>query len=222
MANMEPSTEITTQAEEYLEAVSRISDRGTQVTPTELSRELKVTPTSVLGMLHRMEEQGLSTYSRQTGVILTEHGRACAETIRRRHRLAERLLTDILNVPWERVHDIACRFEHVIDDELEPYLVRVLRNPTTCPHGNSLLIEGETTLALLHPLNTLEAGQTAAVVRIVDESTPLLTYLGELGICPGVTVKVINIAPFAGPLMIEIGEAQHALAREVAEHVLVR
>lgn len=213
--------EITTQTEEYLEAVSRIIDRGDLVTPTELSRELKVTPTSVLGMLRRMEEQGLACYSRQTGVILTARGKASAERIRRRHRLAERLLTDILGVPWERVHDIACRFEHVIDDELEPYLLQALHNPTTCPHGNSLLVVGETSLAL-HPLNTLKAGQTAAVVRIVDESTPLLTYLGELGVYPGVTITVTAIAPFDGPLMITIATTQHAISREVAEHILVQ
>ncbi len=212
--------EITTQTEEYLEAVSRIIDRGDLVTPTELSRELKVTPTSVLGMLRRMEEQGLSSYSRQTGVVLTARGKASAERIRRRHRLAERLLTDILGVPWERVHDIACRFEHVIDDELEPYLLHALHNPTTCPHGNSLLAEVDT--PALQPLSRVPAGQTAIVARIADESTPLLTYLGELGVYPGVAVTVTAIAPFEGPLMITIAQAQHAVSREVAEHILVQ
>ncbi len=129
---------VSPQTEEYLEAVCRIHDRHSLATPTELARELRVAPPSVVGMLQRLKRQGLVAYTRQKGATLTRRGAICAGALRRHHRLAERMLTDLLRIPWERAHAIACRFEHVIDDEVAHYLVAALHHPTTCPHGNPL------------------------------------------------------------------------------------
>jgi len=210
--------EVSAQAEEYLEAICRIQDRRAQATPTELGHELRVAPPSVLGMLRRLEEQGLVTYARQTGALLTERGQACADTLRRRHRLAERLLTDLLGMPWDRAHDIACRFEHVIDDEVEPYLADALHHPTTCPHGNPLDAPAE---MHWHALTDLEAGQHAHLRCVKDESVPTLDYLNRIGLRPGERVTVCDHAPFDGPLTVEVQGARHALSRAMAAHLLV-
>jgi DtxR family Mn-dependent transcriptional regulator len=209
---------VTSQAEEYLEAICRIAERGETASPTELARELAVAPPSVLGMLRRMEEQELLTYSRQTGAVLSAHGQACAERLRRRHRLAERLLTDLLGMPWARAHDVACRFEHVIDDEVESYLITALHNPTTCPHGNPL--DGHTASGGT-PLDMLSPGQSAILRCIMDESAPLLDYLLTLGLQPGIRVRLHSVAPFAGPLLVDIAGESYALSREVAARLLV-
>jgi DtxR family Mn-dependent transcriptional regulator len=209
--------DVTASAEEYLEAICRLADRGEAATPTELARELHVAPPSVLGMLARLRQQGLVAYTRRTGATLTDAGRTCADTLRRRHRLAERLLTDLLHLPWARVHEIACRFEHVIDDEVEGYLAVALDHPTTCPHGNPLPgVAGDG-----QPLVELRPGEGGTLRCILDESAPVLEYLAGLGLRPGVAVEVRDAAPFDGPLTVTVAGQPHALARDMARRLLV-
>jgi len=210
--------EVSPQAEEYLEAVCRILDRGEVATPTELARELEISPPSALGMIRRMADQRLLTYSRRGGARLTSLGQERADTLRRRHRLAERLLTDLLGVPWERVHDIACRFEHIIDEEVEPYLASALDHPTTCPHGNPLDMTAEDRW---EPLTTLAPGQSGFLRRVVDETEPTLDYLARLGLLPGARVTVCALAPFDGPLTVEVDGERHAISRPMADCLLV-
>ncbi|MEI6519830.1 MAG: metal-dependent transcriptional regulator, partial [bacterium] len=114
--------------EEYLEALCRILDRGETPTATTLARELQVAAPSVVGMLKRMSEMGLILYEKRCPVILTPTGEGAAMNLRRRHRLAERMLTDLLKMPWSRAHSLACSFEHVITAEIEPYLLKALNN----------------------------------------------------------------------------------------------
>jgi len=210
--------EVSPQAEEYLEAVCRILDRGEVATPTELARELEIAPPSALGMIRRMADQQLLTYSRQGGAQLTDLGKQRADILRRRHRLAERLLTDLLGVPWERAHDIACRFEHVIDEEVEPYLANALDNPTTCPHGNPLDIAAADEW---EPLTDLAPGRSGRLRRVIDETEPTLDYLARLGLRTGARVTVRALAPFDGPLTVEVDSERHAISREMADCLLV-
>ncbi|HEY3379848.1 MAG TPA: metal-dependent transcriptional regulator [Armatimonadota bacterium] len=212
---------LTAQGEEYLEAICRISERGEAVTPTELARELGVAPPSVLGMLKRLEEQGLLSYARQTGAHLSESGSFAAERLRRRHRLAERMLTDLLGMPWERAHDVACRFEHVIDDEVEGYLRAALHGPTTCPHGNPLDGHAATATTGWRSLVALAPGETGILRCVVDESAAMLEYLIALQLLPGVRVTVCAHAPFDGPLTVEVDGKRHAVSRQMAAHLLV-
>lgn len=213
--------EITKQAEEYLEAISRIIERGMMATPKELAQELAVAPPSVLGMIRRLEEQHLVSYARQLGAMLTERGRFFAERLRRRHRLAERLLTDLLGMPSARAHDVACRFEHVIDDEVETYLLAALDYPTTCPHGNPLDGRDAAREGGWSPLTDLQAKQTGILRCIIDESEPMLDYLATLHLHPGASVTVQDIAPFDGPLTIDVAGERIAISRAVANHLLV-
>lgn len=206
--------DVTQQAEEYLEAICRIQDRGQAASPTALANELSVAPPSVLGMLRRLEEQGLLCYQRKTGALLTDKGRAFADRLRRRHRLAERLLTDLLGMPWQRAHEVACRFEHVIDDEVEEYLSNALNHPSTCPHGNPL---GEqTSQENLQSLDKLQPDDCGILRCVTNESSPMLDYLNSLELRPGAKVTIISEAPMDGPLTIEVAGHRHALSREMA------
>jgi hypothetical protein len=115
--------------------------------------------------------------------------------LRRRHRLAERLLTDLLGMPPARVHDVACRFEHIIDDEVEGYLLAALNHPTTCPHGNPL--GGQAAISSgWQTLDTLQPGETGVLRCITNETAPMLDYLGTLKMHPGTQVQVQERAPF--------------------------
>jgi len=121
-------------------------------------------------------------------------------------------------MPWDRAHDVACRFEHIIDDEVEGYLIAALNHPTTCPHGNPLsgmpATEGRRLTQLL-------PGQSGVLRCILDESAAMLGYLGQLRLHPGTRVTVCALAPFDGPLTVEVDGVRAALSRMMAHHLLI-
>ncbi len=208
--------------EEYLEAIFKL-ERGEQdVTVKRLADELRVSPPSVSEMLGRLRAAGLVTPAARD-IALTRQGRAEGARLVRRHRLSERFLVDYLGMPWDAVHDEACKFEHVLSPEVEARLAEQLGDPRTCPHGHvipdedGLLAEEE-----LRPLSQFCAGETGVIGCIAEESGELLRYLGSLGLLPDTPVEVESIAPFGGPLLVRVAGSEYALGREVAGKILVR
>jgi DtxR family Mn-dependent transcriptional regulator len=141
----------------------------------------------------------------------------------RRHRLSERFLTDYLALPWDQVHDEACKLEHVLSDEVEQRLAAQLGNPQTCPHGRAIpSSDGELAADEARPLAELAAGQRSVISYVSDEQPDLLRYLSSLGLLPQTAVAVEDVAPFGGPLLVRVGRARYALGREVAGKIFVR
>jgi len=210
---------VTTNAEEYMEGIYRLSRGGAEVTASDLARHMGISMASVTGMLKRLAERGLVTYAPYKEIKLTGRGEEIALSLIRRHRLSERLLTDILGMPWDKAHDEACKFEHVISGEVEKRLEEALGNPTTCPHGHPL--DDRAHLPTV-PLSSLNPQEKAVIVKIEDERSEFLQYLATLGLMPGVAVEVTGRAPFNGPLMVQVGNASYALGREVAEKIAVQ
>ncbi len=141
----------------------------------------------------------------------------------RRHRLSERFLVDYLDMPWDAVHDEACKLEHVLSSEVEARLAEQLGNPRTCPHGHTIPGEdGTLTDDDLRPLSGLEPGDTAVIACIAEEKSDLLRYLASLGLLPDTPVAVESVAPFNGPLLVRVGGSQYALGREVTDKIMVR
>jgi DtxR family Mn-dependent transcriptional regulator len=204
--------------EEYLEQIYRIDPAG-RVPFSELVKALGVSGPSVSEMCRNLAAKGLVEYTPRVGVALTDEGRKEARKLIRRHRLAERLLTDLVGLPWERAHDEACKYEHIISEEVEELLAGAF--PDTCPHGNP--IDGiDRTVPPAQPLTSLDLGAPAEVVRIEREESQVLKYLAHLGLVPGASVKVMDRAPLNGPLLISVGDANYALGRDVADRVMVR
>ncbi len=173
--------------EEYLEAIHRFGERAGGVTTTGLADHLQVKPASVTGMLRRLRTAGLISYRRYGEIALTEEGEQRAHGLIRRHRLAERLLTDVLKLPLEQAHQEACRLEHAFSPEVEARLAEVLGSPEACPHGHPLdLLTEDHTL----PLSEAPAGELLHLVRLEDESPEVVHYLSERGLLPGATVSV--------------------------------
>ena len=159
----------------------------------------------------------------QDGLGLTEEGRRQGAGVVRRHRLSERLLTDILGIPWERAHEEAMRFEHTLKPEAEARLDRLLNHPETCPHGGPIPdAAGSAASPPNRTLDTIAAGGRVRIQQISEEETPLLRYLASLGLLPEVEVRVEEVAPFGGPLLLQVGTARYALGRDVAAKILVR
>jgi DtxR family Mn-dependent transcriptional regulator len=204
--------------EEYLEWIYRLSKEQDEVSTTDLARSLKISPASVTGMLRRLAERGLIVHEKYHGVSLTDEGREIALKTIRRHGLLERLLVDVLGLPWHLVDEEAGRLEHHITPEVEDRLMKFLDYPTTCPHGQPIDWTGPEASVRLA---TLQQGDVAEIARIADESPEFLEYVASVGLKPGATVYVTGRAPFNGPLLVRVAERDHPLGDEVCSKIWV-
>ena len=213
----------TQSTEEYLEAIFKLQRGDESVTVKRLADELGVSPPSASEMLGRLRVAGLVAASGEPGIVLTPDGEVEGAHLVRRHRLSERFLVDYLDMPWDAVHDEACKFEHVLSPEVEARLARQLGDPRTCPHGHAIPDEdGTLTEDALRPLADFMAGEKGVIGCIAEEDGELLRYLGSLGLLPDTPVEVESIAPFGGPFLVRVGGSQYALGREVAGKILLR
>jgi DtxR family transcriptional regulator, Mn-dependent transcriptional regulator len=212
----------TQNAEEYLEAIFKLQLGPDPVTVTRLAAELGVAPPSVSEMIGRLRTAGLVERGEDRSVALTEEGSAEGASLVRRHRLSERFLVDYLDMPWDAVHEEACKFEHVLSPEVEARLAEQLGNPLTCPHGHAIPGEdGSLPELTMRPLSQLEPGDEAVIGCIAEEKSDLLRYLSSLGLLPDTPVAVESVAPFNGPLLVRVGGSQYALGREVTDKIMV-
>jgi DtxR family Mn-dependent transcriptional regulator len=213
----------TQNAEEYLEAIFKLRLGPGPVTVTRLAAELGVAPPSVSEMIGRLRAAGLvQEPGEDRHIVLTEDGAAEGASLVRRHRLSERFLVDYLAMPWDTVHDEACKFEHVLSPEVEARLAEQLGNPLTCPHGHVIPTEdGSLPELRMRPLSELEPGDEAVIGCIAEERSDLLRYLASLGLLPDTPVAVESVAPFNGPLLVRVGGSQYALGREVTDKIMM-
>jgi len=124
--------------EEYLEAILELEEEGTLPIRARLVERLGVSAPSVSETVNRLVDHGYAELLEDRSLRLTEKGRDVAVAIVRRHRLAERLLVDVIGLEWEKVHREADRWEHVISADVEEKLVELLGDPAECPHGNPI------------------------------------------------------------------------------------
>ena len=209
--------------EEYLEAIYRLEHEGPGVTTSGLANELGVAPASVSGMLKKLAGDGYIEHRARGEARLTRAGLTVAVRVLRRHRLAERLLVDVLGMPWDEVHDEACKLEHAISQSVEDRLIVLLGDPKVCPHGHPIppsdLSEPERPGV---PLAQLAPGERAHVFGVTEELSEILKYLGEIGLRPGADVQILDKAPLGGPITVAMSSgATHAISLELARMVTV-
>ena len=207
--------------EEYLEAVHELEEEGTPVIQARLAERLGHSAPSVSEMIRRLRADG---YLEPAGraVRLTKKGRGLAESVVRKHRLAERLLTDVIGLEWHKAHVEACRWEHVISDDVEARLVELLNNPTTCPHGNPIPGSGAPIRKLV-ALASSEPGDRVRLERVTEQveiDMPSLTYLSEHGFTPGADARVQAKAP-DGTMTLRLAKGTIALGPSLAAQLYV-
>jgi len=209
--------------QEYLEAIYKLHQEGRRLGTTELGKELAVSPASAAEMMDRLAEKGLAEKSRDRGIALTRKGRKAALELIRKHRISERFLVDVLGMDWKDVHEEACKLEHVLSPEVESRMEALLKNADTCPHGHPIPDRmGRTAEAPARRLSTLRRNESAVIAKIAEERRDLLEYLATLGMMPRAAVRVEQVAPFDGPLLVRINGASYAIGREVAEKIWVK
>lgn len=206
--------------EEYCEAIWELREDDIEVIRIRIAERLGVSRPAVSEMIRRMESEGLIELG--TNISLTTSGRELAERVVRRHRLAERFLTDVLGLSWADAHVEAGKWEHVISEPVETALARVLGDPTTCPHGNP--IPGADYLAPdALPLRDVPVGASFTITRIPEElefEPGMLDFLEENSLVPGHSGVLTGISP-DGTATVEIEGRAVGIGAFATERILV-
>jgi DtxR family transcriptional regulator, Mn-dependent transcriptional regulator len=210
--------------EEYLQTIESLIEEGSPVLQARIAERLGKSAPSVSEMLDRLRSDGYVSRSGRN-ITLTKQGRAVAQSVIRKHRLAERLLVDIIGLPWHLVHEEAGRWEHVMSDEVETRLVALLGDPGTCPHGNPIPGSANRGSAPSPQLRLAEAmpGQTVRFERLteaLEQDGASLRYLDEAGFIPGTTATVTTRSP-DGTLMLDVDGRMLALGSELCQRLFI-
>jgi DtxR family transcriptional regulator, Mn-dependent transcriptional regulator len=186
------------------------------MTGANIARAMQVSAPTVHEMIGRLEADGYVTRAADKSLSFTDTGREQASQIVRRHRLIERFLTDVFDIPWDQVHEEAERLEHWMSPVVEERMLRAIGDAKTCPHGHPIF-EGARELGV--PLADVEEGAKVRVLRFENEAEDLLHYLKDSGLRPGLEGTLASADD--EEVVLESGEDTHAVTRSVAETVSV-
>ena len=217
MAEMHDATE------EYLETILELEEEGIVPIRARLVERLGVSAPAVSEHVNRLVDGGYTELMGDRSLRLTDKGRALATTVVRRHRLAERLLVDIIGLEWEKVHREADLWEHAISADVEEKLIALLGDPGTCPHGNPIPGSANRADTSEH-VALADAPAGSFVVARISEKLELdddaLAFLAGAALIPNEPVEVIGPDPAGRE--VRTGTGTHAVTRELAALIWVR
>jgi DtxR family Mn-dependent transcriptional regulator len=177
-----PTDHATVAEEEYLQTLFWLQEARLPMTGANVARAMQLSAPTVHEMIGRLERDGYITRGGDKAISFTPSGLDHAEGVVRRHRLIERFLTDVLQIPWDEVHEEAERLEHAMSPVLEARMLAAIGDAKTCPHGHPIAggsrIEGV-------PLADVQEGAAVTILRFENEAEDLLHYLKETGVEPG-------------------------------------
>lgn len=206
--------------EEYCEAIFELNEDDVSVIQARIAERLEVSRPAVSEMIRKLEHEGLVDVGSR--ITLTADGMRLAESVVRRHRLAERFLTDVLGLSWAEAHKEAGKWEHVISPNVETAMARVLGGPTTCPHGNP--IPGADYHAPdAAPLGALGVGSSFTVTRIPEElefAPGMLEFLEQADLLPGRSGVITASSP-DGTTTVEVSGSHVGIGAFASARILV-
>jgi len=223
--NLERPTET---VEDYLQLIYTMRREGRPVIAARIKERKGVSAPTAWATLKRMERDGLVRLVSGRQIELSAKGQELAESIIRRHMLAERLLADILKLDWADVHDEAHKVEHAISPLIERQILRVLDNPQTCPHGNPIPGLADENAPAARPLRRVSEGETVVINNIAEhaeEDADLMHYLQRNSLTPGVRLHVDEVAVANATITVshvDKGGRQVVVGLPTAEFILVR
>ncbi len=206
--------------EEYCECIFELAEDDMEIIQARMAERLQVSRPAVSEMIRKLEAEGLVT--NDESIELTDAGLELAQRVVRRHRLAERFLTDVLKLSWAEAHHEAGKWEHIMSENVENAMDELLGSPTTCPHGNPIpgsdYVEPNST-----PLAEQAVGQQFTVRRIPEELefTPgLLEFLEESSLRPGCSGTITAASP-DGTITVEIEGRHVGVGAFASERIMV-
>lgn len=226
------------QLEEYLENILDIEEKEGIARTSAIAKCMKVAPASVTEALRTLSDKGFIHYEPYRGAHLTGQGREMARKVKRRHRLLEVFLSDVLHINRENIHDEACKMEHTLSDETECALCKMLNAPARCPHGSlieacnrdvescSACLETNTPPAAcfrdepLIPVTALRPGRKGTIAFIRGDSS-VVQRLTDLGLTLRTDIRLVRKAPLLGPVEIAVRGTRLAIDHAIADHIFV-
>ncbi|MCE5297159.1 MAG: metal-dependent transcriptional regulator [Euryarchaeota archaeon] len=216
---------VSENVEEYLECIWGLTQKGSPAKTKEIAERMKVSPASVTEMMQKLADMGYVNYEKYKGVTLTERGTEIGAKIKRKHRLLERFLVDVLGLKNEESHEEACRLEHTLSDESEKRICHMMNNPETCPDGDPIpKCKDDCSLCMSEPsvpLTDVVKGDKAVITHLVCDDTVKMRRIISMGIVPGRTLCVEDRLPMGGPIVLMIQDCKIALAKDYAAMVHV-
>ena len=225
------------QVEEYLKAIYDIAGKDGAARTTAIAKCLNISPPSVTDAMQKMADQGLVVYEPYRGVTLTKEGLAIATGIKRKHRLLEVFLTNILHIDKDKAHVEACKTEHSLSDETENSLSNMLKAPARCPHGcpiSPCMVvgtcdecnvgssdqkhkESDRNIVPITDLVRCEKG----IVAFLRGDKKVVQRLSDLGLTLNTEIELLRKAPMNGPIEICVRRTNLAIARDIADKIFV-
>ena len=211
-------------SKEYLEAVFELGEEGQRILQARIGERLGLAAATVSEGIKRLVAEGYVTVDSSRQIALTDEGRTVAEALVRRHRLAERMLVDILGIPWHLCHDQAEDWEKVMTPEVEQAILAKLDGDATCPHGNP--IPGEPSAipwSDLKSVASMEVGERGKLKRLLEDvelDGDVLEYLEQHRLMPGYDLRLVEIAP-DGTRVLEVDGDRVALGTRLADNLWV-
>ncbi len=230
MADLIDTTEM------YLRTIYELEEEGIVPLRARISERIGHSGPTVSQTVGRMERDGLVVVEDDRHLRLTDDGREKAVTVMRRHRLAERLLADVIGLDWALVHEEACRWEHVMSEQVELRLLELMKHPTHSPYGNpipglgdlgeksltNLFMDGVVNLVdLVHDTSDSVAGVIRRLGEPVQYEPELLQQLEEAGLVPGATATFAARGDYVLATAQDVAGDGLELPAEVAQHIYV-
>lgn len=220
--------------EMYLKTIYELEEEGLVPLRARIAERLEQSGPTVSQTVARMERDGLLSVAEDRHLELTKAGRARAIGVMRKHRLAERLLVDVIGLEWEQVHSEACRWEHVMSEAVERKLVNLLGSPNTSPYGNPIpglddLGVGEAAPAIDSDLQRVDevarnGGGRALVSRIAEHvqlDPELMNSLKSAGVVPGNEIEIVSVVGSNKAIEVHGSEGKTQVQPSIAHAVLV-
>ena len=212
-------------AHEYLEAIYEMAEEGIPTQQARIAEWLDVTPASVSEAIKRLSRRGLVETGEKRRLQFTDEGRRHAESLVRRHRLAERFLVEVIGLPWHLAHEEATNWGRVISDRIEERMIEILGDPGTCVHGNP--IPGSSHAVdhrELTPLHQVPPGEQVVLERLTEDlelDLDVMRFFEDGGLMPGANITVLAVAP-DGTMTLEVGAEKVSLGAHLADNLWVR
>ena len=211
-------------SKEYLEAIFELEEEGQRVLQARIGERLGLAPATVSEGIKRLINEDYVSLDGTRTITLTAEGRLIAQTLVRRHRLAERMLTDILGIPWHLCHEQAEDWEKVMTGEVEEAILAKLKGDATCPHGNPIPgTESSIPWSDLKPVAAMGPGESGRLTRLLEDvelDHDVLKYLEDHKLMPGYDVALVDIAP-DGTRTLEVDGGRVALGPQLADNLWI-
>lgn len=208
--------------EDYLKTIYSLLEASEVVTTQAIATRLGVAAPSATAMMKKLASLHLARHTPYYGIELTPAGEKIALEVIRHHRLIETYLAEALGVEWDKVHDEAERWEHVLSEEVEAKMAAALGNPTHDPHGAPIpTLDGRIAKDDGEPLAVMEAGTRVVVRRVRDEDGDLLRHLRDLGLVPRAEVEILRAVPAEGVLKLRVNGRARTIGLVPAAAVVV-